>query len=101
MVELIQGLHVEDVRLNLERVYERLDAAGPAPGEIQILAAVKYLAVEELQALADGGIMLVGENRAQELLTKAEAHPEFTWDFIGALQSRKVPVILTHVRYIH
>jgi pyridoxal phosphate enzyme (YggS family) len=101
MVELIQGLRVEDVRLNLERVHERLDAAGRQPGEVQILAAVKYLAVEELQALADGGITLVGENRAQELLAKAEAHPEFTWDFIGALQSRKVPVILPHVRYIH
>ena len=101
MVELIQGLRVEDVRLNLERVHERLDAAARKPGEVQILAAVKYLAVEELQALADGGITLVGENRAQELLAKAEAHPEFTWDFIGALQSRKVPVILPHVRYIH
>ncbi len=90
MVELIHGLRAEDVRLNLERVHERLDAAGRKPGEVQILAAVKYLAVEELQALADGGITLVGENRAQELVTKAEAYPEFTWDFIGALQSRKV-----------
>jgi hypothetical protein len=101
MVELIHGLQADDVRLNLERVHERLDAAGRRPGEVQILAAVKYLAVEELQALADGGITLVGENRAQELLAKAEAHPEFTWDFIGALQSRKVPMVLPHVRYIH
>jgi PLP dependent protein len=68
---------------------------------VQILAAVKYLPEEELGALADGGITLVGENRAQELLTKAEAHPGFTWDFIGALQSRKVAIVLPHVRYIH
>jgi len=101
MVELIHGLRAEDVRLNLERVHEELEAAGRKPGEVQILAAVKYLAVEELQALADGGITLVGENRAQELVIKAEAHPEFTWDFIGALQSRKVPTVLPHVRYIH
>lgn len=101
MVELIHSLSSEDVRANLERVHERLDQAGRRPGEVQILAAVKYLPLEELGALAAGGITLVGENRAQELVTKAQAHPEFTWDFIGALQSRKVPVVLPHVRYIH
>ncbi len=101
MVELIHGLRAEDVRLNLELVHERLDAAGRSPGEVQILAAVKYLPVEELPALVEGGITLAGENRAQELVIKAQAHPELTWDFIGALQSRKVPVVLPHVRYIH
>ena len=101
MVELIHDLRAEDVRANLETVHERLDAAGRKPGDVQILAAVKYLPEEELGALADGGITLVGENRAQELLTKAEAHPGFTWDFIGALQSRKVATVLPHVRYIH
>jgi pyridoxal phosphate enzyme (YggS family) len=101
LVELIHGLRAEDVRINLELVHERLVAAGRNPAEVQILAAVKYLPVEELGALADGGITLVGENRAQELLTKAEAHPDFTWDFIGALQSRKVAMVLAHVRYIH
>ena len=101
MVDLIHGLRAQDVRANLEVVQERLRAAGRRPGEVQILAAVKYLPVEELGALAEGGITLVGENRAQELLTKSEAHPGFTWDFIGALQSRKVPLLLPHVRYIH
>ena len=101
MVELIHGLRPDDVRANLELVQERLDAAGRRPGEVEILAAVKYLPVEELAALAAGGITVVGENRAQELVTKAQAHPQFTWDFIGALQSRKVPLVLPHVRYIH
>jgi PLP dependent protein len=101
MVELIHDLRAEDVRANLETVHERLEAAGRKPGDLQILAAVKYLPEEELGALADGGITLAGENRAQELLTKAEAHPGFTWDFIGALQSRKVATVLPHVRYIH
>jgi pyridoxal phosphate enzyme (YggS family) len=101
MVELIHDLRADDVRANLEIVVDRLDQAGRGPGEVQILAAVKYLPVDELAALAEAGITLVGENRAQELLSKAEAHPGFTWDFIGALQSRKVPVVLPHVRYIH
>jgi pyridoxal phosphate enzyme (YggS family) len=101
MVELIHDLSADAVRANLETVNERLAAAGRKPGEVQILAAVKYLPAEELAALAGGGITLVGENRAQDLLTKSEAHPGFTWDFIGALQSRKVPLVLPHVRYIH
>ena len=101
MVELIHGLRALDVRRNLDLVHERLDRAGRASGEVQILAAVKYLPAEELDALAEAGITLAGENRAQDLISKSAEHPEFTWDFIGALQSRKVPVVLPHVRYIH
>lgn len=101
MVGLIHGLRAEDVRANLEEVRRRIREAGRDPEEVQILAAVKYLPIAELAALHAGGIRLAGENRAQELVSKAAAHPEFTWDFIGALQSRKVAQIVPHVRYIH
>ena len=101
MVDLIHGLRAQDVRANLEAVHERLEAAGRRPGDVQVLAAVKYLPVHELAALAEGGITLAGENRAQELVAKAQAHPGLTWDFIGALQSRKVALVLPYVRYIH
>jgi uncharacterized pyridoxal phosphate-containing UPF0001 family protein len=101
MVDLIHGLRAQDVRANLEAVRARLEDAGRRPGEVQILAAVKYLPVEELGALAEGGITLAGENRAQDLVAKAQAHPGLTWDFIGALQSRKVAQVLPYVRYIH
>jgi uncharacterized pyridoxal phosphate-containing UPF0001 family protein len=101
VVDLIHGLRAEDVRANLEIVQERLQAAGRQPGEVEVLAAVKYLPAEELAELAAGGITVVGENRAQELVAKSAQHPGFTWDFIGALQSRKVPLLLPHVRYIH
>ena len=57
--------------------------------------------VEELGALAEAGITLLGENRAQDLVAKADAYPgRFTWDFIGALQSRKVRQLVPYVRYI-
>jgi uncharacterized pyridoxal phosphate-containing UPF0001 family protein len=101
LVDLIEGLTAETVRANLGVVQERLLAAGRAAGEVQILAAVKYLPEGELAALAAGGVTLAGENRAQDLVIKAPAHPEFIWDFIGALQSRKVAQLLPHVRYIH
>ncbi len=86
----------EAIRGNLERVRERI---GP---EIEILAAVKYVDADDLPALAEAGIQLVGENRAQELLAKQERHRAlFTWDFIGALQSRKLKDIAPNVRLIH
>jgi pyridoxal phosphate enzyme (YggS family) len=84
------------VRQNLEGVRERI---GP---EVEILAAIKYVDVDDLPALAEAGIELVGENRAQDLLAKQERHRDlFTWDFIGALQSRKLRDIAPNVRLIH
>ena len=86
----------ERVRRNLESVRERIGT------EVEVLAAVKYVEAGDLPALAEAGIELVGENRAQELLAKQEAHGDlFTWDFIGQLQSRKVKDIAPHVRLIH
>lgn len=96
MAELIRGLDARRVADNLARVREELGR-----DDVQVLAAVKYLVAEELGVLAEAGITVVGENRAQELEVKAAAHPELTWDFIGHLQSRKVKQVLPRVRWIH
>jgi pyridoxal phosphate enzyme (YggS family) len=107
VAQLIEGLTVERVRSNLEQVRgEIADAcarAGRDPAAVELLAAVKYVAADELPVLADAGITLVGENRAQELERKVAAPggERLTWDFIGHLQSRKVKQILPHVRLIH
>lgn len=102
MVELIHGLSAELVRANLERVRREIAACGRDPRDVEILAAIKYLPDEELDVLAQAGVRLVGENRAQDLARRAQAHPGlFAWDFIGTLQSRKVRSLLPYVRYIH
>jgi len=89
-------MDTERVRRNLERVREQIGT------EVEVLAAIKYVEADDLQALAEAGIVLVGENRAQELLSKQEAHRDlFTWDFIGQLQSRKVKDVAPNVRLIH
>lgn len=100
--DLITDIGAEAVRANLDRVRAEIAAAGRDPREVQILAAVKYVAVDQLELLAQAGLTLLGENRAQDLAVKAGAHPgRFTWDFIGQLQSRKVREVIPHVRYIH
>jgi len=89
-------MNPELVAANLARVRDRI---GP---EVEICAAIKYVDAEDLPALAEAGIELVGENRAQELLAKQAQHGElFTWDFIGAIQSRKLKDISPNVRLIH
>jgi pyridoxal phosphate enzyme (YggS family) len=104
VAELITGLDAARVRGNVERVREEIADAGRDPAQVEVLAAVKYVALEELGVLAAAGITTVGENRAQELEAKAAAwggRADFTWDFIGHLQSRKVRRILPLVRYVH
>jgi pyridoxal phosphate enzyme (YggS family) len=93
------------VRANAAEIRDEIEQAaartGRSGGDVELLAAVKYVPLEELGVLAEAGITTVGENRAQELEAKATAHPELTWDFIGQLQSRKVKVIAPLVRRIH
>ena len=93
---LITGLDATRVRANLDRIREEIGR-----DDVQILAAVKYVPLEELDVLGEAGVTLLGENRAQDLEAKATAHPEFRWHFIGQLQSRKVKQIVGHVELIH
>jgi pyridoxal phosphate enzyme (YggS family) len=110
VAELISDLSVERLRANVARIRAELTLASarapsdrPGAGrEVELLAAIKYLPAQELPKLAEAGIRLVGENRAQELQAKVAAHGElFEWDFIGQLQSRRVRAIVPHVRMIH
>jgi pyridoxal phosphate enzyme (YggS family) len=103
---LTDGLTADQVRANLVEVRERIaqaaTRAGRDAGAVEVLAAVKYLPVQQLGVLAAGGVTVVGENRAQDLVAKAAAHGDaFTWDFIGHVQSRKVKQIAPLVRLIH
>jgi len=84
------------IRANLAEVRERV---GPA---VEILAATKYVEPDDLPALAEAGVELVGENRSDALHAKQERFADlFTWDFIGHVQSRKVREIVGRVRLIH
>ncbi len=96
MPGLIHGLDPAKIAANLERARE---VAGPG---VEILAATKYVPLEEMGALAEAGVRLVGENRQQDMAAKHELWGEgFEWDFIGNLQSRKVKQLLPVCRLIH
>jgi PLP dependent protein len=96
------GLDPKRIAAKLDDVRQRIAGAGGDPAKVEICAAIKYIPVDELGALAEAGIELVGDNRAQDLVAKHERYGDaFTWDFIGALQSRKVKDIAPIVRLIH
>jgi len=110
MAELIRGLDPDRVRANLEEVRAEIATACARAGRdadgVEVLAAVKYVHVDELPVLAAAGVRRLGENRAQELEAKVAAWQaaglgEVSWDFIGHLQSRKVKIIAPLVRRIH
>jgi len=70
--------------------------------KVTIVAATKYVSLEDMEALAEAGIEVVGENRAQDLLAKHEVYGDaFRWHFIGHLQSNKVKVLNPICELVH
>lgn len=89
-------LSPELVRENLARIREEI---GPAP---TIVAATKYVAVEDMPALAEAGVEVVGENRLQDLAAKHALYGDaFRWHFIGHLQSRKARDVSALCELLH
>jgi uncharacterized pyridoxal phosphate-containing UPF0001 family protein len=77
-----------EIRDRYERVRDEVGS------EVTVVVATKYVALEELAALAEAGVEVVGENRAQDLQAKHAVYgSEFRWHFIGHLQSRKATLV--------
>jgi pyridoxal phosphate enzyme (YggS family) len=89
-------LNATDVR---ERYLRLRDEAGP---EVTVVAATKYVPLEQLGVLAEAGVEVVGENRAQDLAAKHARYGDaFRWHFIGHLQSNKVKVVNPLCELVH
>src|SRR5439155_9704870 len=84
-------------------VRERLEGIRTEVGpDVTIVAATKYVSVEDMAALAEAGVDVVGENRAQDLQAKHAAHGDaFRWHFIGHLQSRKAKIVNGICELVH
>jgi uncharacterized pyridoxal phosphate-containing UPF0001 family protein len=89
--------------LSPDRIRERyLSLKGELGPEVTIVAATKYVSIGEMAILAEAGIEVVGENRAQDLLAKHGRYADvFRWHFIGHLQSRKVPAVNDTCELLH
>jgi uncharacterized pyridoxal phosphate-containing UPF0001 family protein len=78
-----------------DQIRERYEAIRAEAGVgVTVVAATKYVSLDDLGVLAEAGIEVVGENRAQELEAKHERYGDaFRWHFIGHLQSRKAKTV--------
>jgi PLP dependent protein len=93
---VFSGLSPDTVRANLARIREEV---GPA---VTIVAATKYVGLEDMAVLAEAGVEVVGENRAQDLQAKHARHAaDFRWHFIGHLQSNKAKVLNETCELVH
>ena len=80
--------------------YRRMrDEVGPG---VTVVVATKYVSLDGMGALAEAGVEVVGENRAQDLVAKHERYADaFRWHFIGHLQSNKVKVVNRLCELVH
>jgi PLP dependent protein len=88
--------------LSADEVRQRYERIRAEVGDVTIVAATKYVSVEELAVLAEAGIEVVGENRAQDLEAKHAVYGDaFRWHFIGHLQSRKAKTVNSICELVH
>ena len=89
--------------MSLDEVRERyLQIRAEVGDAVTIVAATKYVSVEDMAVLVEAGIEVVGENRAQDLEAKHAVYGDaFRWHFIGHLQSRKTTVVNRICELVH
>ena len=85
---------------SVRAAYEHVRAV--AGDRVTIVAATKYVALEDMTALVEAGVEVVGENRAQDLERKHAVYGDaFRWHFIGHLQSNKAKVVNRICELVH
>ena len=100
------SVNLTEIRDRLAGVHEKIQRAlergGRGEEQVRILVATKYYEPEHLAVLAQAGVDLIGENRAEDLLEKQELFGDrFEWHFIGHLQRRKAKVVVPRVTLVH
>ena len=94
------------IEQNLNKVEEKIteicQKVGRKRSEITLIGVSKTQSIEIIKDSLAAGLKNLGENKAQELKTKAEQiNGDFRWHFIGHLQTNKVKYIIQHADYIH
>lgn len=112
MVKRIGGVihmgYISMIQSNLQRVYERIINSAlnvhRNPEEIRLVVVTKRQPVESIQAVIDAGARNLGENYAEEAVTKMALIKDaagIEWHMIGHIQSRKAKIVCEHFSLVH
>lgn len=99
----MDGGYIKSVEQSLGGVLSRIRKSSGGR-DVELLLATKTVTAETVNALSKSvGRLLIGENKAQELLEKYDAleKERLTIHFIGHLQTNKVRQIIDKVDMIH
>lgn len=88
----------QHIRSEVDEVCKEI---GRNPEEVLLLAVSKTVDVDQVQLAIDAGATAFGENRPDELVRKQKAFPDKEWHFIGNIQSRRIPDIVSAATLIH
>ncbi|MBY0097657.1 YggS family pyridoxal phosphate-dependent enzyme [Mesobacillus maritimus] len=91
--------NLKHIRSNIE---EACKQSGRSPEEVTVIAVTKYVSVERAQEAVEAGILHLGENRDEGLLSKWDhLGDKPTWHYIGTMQTRKVKNVIDKITYLH
>ncbi|MCK9372508.1 MAG: YggS family pyridoxal phosphate-dependent enzyme [Sulfuricurvum sp.] len=88
-----------EYKRHFDRIIERIEKARLRLNDhhiVKIVAASKYVDADAIRSLYGIGQRAFGENKVQDLKTKADILDEFPleWHFIGTLQKNKINALL-------
>lgn len=95
--------NIKDIEENILKACKK---AGRNRDEVTLIAVSKTQTIDKIEEVLETGILNLGENKVQELVSKIEAlnqdkHKNIKWHMIGHLQRNKVKYIVDKVALIH
>lgn len=87
----------------IQRVVASAERAGRNPQDITVIAVSKTVDAARAREAVEGGLINLGENKVQEMVSKYEQLPnlDIRWHMIGHLQKNKVKYIIDKAELIH
>lgn len=103
MSELVNSIR-ERYLGTLDRIASAAKKAGRSPEAVKLVVVTKAQPVEVARAAIEAGAVILGENYAEEGVTKIQSLQNFSaveWHMIGHVQSRKAPLVAGHFNFMH
>lgn len=73
------------------------------PKNITLVAATKYIDIDDMEVLLENGVNNFGENRTESFLQKYNCllNKNVVWHFIGHLQRNKAAEVINKIDFLH